>query len=89
MIFNRDGRKIHVWKSSEGLMISGHFPTHYRVSDDDNGTGWDLWDPPGGPCIIVGMELSDLHEDFKGLLADKIIPTDDENVVIVKCRSVK
>lgn len=87
MITNRDGKKIHVWVSSEGLHINGHFPDHWRVSGQ-GGDGWTLWDPPGGPCITTEMQLGDLHEDFKGLIAEKII-TKEDGSILVKCRSTR
>jgi hypothetical protein len=86
MITNRDGKKIHVWVSSEGLHISGHFPDHWRVRGQSE--GWTVWDPPGGPCITADMQLGDLHEDFKGLIAEIILPKED-GTILIKCRSTQ
>jgi hypothetical protein len=85
MIVNREGKTIHVWKSSDGLRINGCFPTHWRVSG--SGDGWTLWDPPGGPCITTGMQLGDLHEDFKGLIAERI-HVEEDGSILVKCSSM-
>lgn len=85
IIINREGKRIHVWKDSDGLHISGHIMTMWRVRGD--GDGWTLWDPPGGPCIASGMQLGDLHEDFKGLVAEKIRVMDD-GTIIVECSSL-
>lgn len=91
MIVNREGKSIHVWKSQDGLRIAGFFPTHWRVSgigSNKNDEGWTLWDPPGGPCITTGMRLGDLHEDFKGLIAERIFVEDDGSI-LVKCSSIR
>ena len=86
MIVNREGERIHIWNSSDGLRITGHFPTHWRTSGTSD--GWTLWDPPGGPCITTGMQLGDLHEDFKGLIAERI-HIEEDGSVLIKCRSIK
>jgi hypothetical protein len=83
-IINREGRKIHLWKNASGLHVSGHFPNGWRVRG--KGSGWDLWDPPGGPCIVSGMRLGDLHEDFEGLIAGKIT-VEESGTVLVECKS--
>lgn len=79
-VVNRDGKMVHIWKMSDGLRITGHFPTHWRVSG--MGEGWTLWDPPGGPCITSGMQLVDLHKDFKGLIAERIFIEEDGSVLV-------
>lgn len=85
IILNREGRKIHLWKDSDGLHISGHFKTHWRVQN--HGEHWNLWDPPGGPCIVSGMQLGNLHEDFEGLIAAGIRSKED-GTVLVECFSL-
>lgn len=83
IITNRNGTKIHIWKDSMGLHVNGH-AAFARVSGD--GEGWTLWDPPGGPCIVTGMRLEELHDDFKGLIAGRI--RREEGGILVECTSL-
>jgi hypothetical protein len=85
IILNREGRRIHIWKDKEGLHLSGHLTFGWRVRGE--GDCWKVWDPPGGPCIVAGMRLEDLHEDFKGLIVTGISASSNGEV-LEKCSSL-
>lgn len=77
MLSNRDGFEVYLELIS-GNMWKLHSPDYYRLIYNEDGTGIQAIDPPGGPFLSVGTKIQ--NRQITGIMPGKIIILEDDKI---------